>query len=278
MINKGALPMQKASVNGTDIEYETRGSGEPVVLIHLAPFADSFLPLMDRPELARYRLLRYHRRGYAGSSRITGALTMHDHASDLAGLLDRLGIKRAHIAGHSIGGIVALQLAVDRPELAGSLVLMEASIQHLLGPASEETAKRLARPFQLYAQGDREGAFEAFSAAILAPNFRRMIEQTSPDGWAQTMKDADTFFGVEYPAIRTFKLEKPEIDSIIVPVLCMRGALSHPSTAAVEQLLRTWFPQLETTLIPGANHLLHMQQPDPVARAMAEFLSKHSIR
>jgi len=154
---------------------------------------------------------------------------------------------------------------------------MEASIQHLLGPGSEEAAKRLAKPFQLYAAGDREGAFEAFSAAILAPNFRQLIEQISPDGWEQTMKDTNTFFGVEYPAIRTFKLEKPDIERITVPMLSVRGALSHPSTAAVEQLLRNWFPQLETVVIPNAHHLLHMQQPDLVAQAMSRFLSKHTI-
>jgi pimeloyl-ACP methyl ester carboxylesterase len=254
--------MQIASVNGVNLEYETKGSGEPVALIHLAPFADSFLPLMDRPELAGYRLVRYHRRGYAGSSGVTGPLTLHDHASDLAGLLNYLGIRRAHVAGHSIGGIVAFQLAVDYPELVGSLIFMEVSIQHLLGPGSEKAAKRLAKPVQLYAAGDREGAFEAFSAAILAPNFRQLINQVSPDGWAQTMKDADTFFGVEYPAIRTFKPGKSEIDRIKVPLLSVRGALSHPSTVAVEQLLQNWFPQLETAVIAGANHLLHMQQPD----------------
>ena len=63
--------MQMASVNRINLEYETRGSGEAVALVHLAPFADSFLPLMGCPELANYQLVRYHRRGYAGSSKIT---------------------------------------------------------------------------------------------------------------------------------------------------------------------------------------------------------------
>jgi pimeloyl-ACP methyl ester carboxylesterase len=170
--------MQIASVYGINLEYEIRGAGEPVALIHLAPFADSFLPLMDRPELANYRLVRYHRRGYAGSSRITGSLTMHDHASDLANLLNHLGIKRAHIAGHSIGGIVALQLAIDHPELVSSLVLMEVSIQHLLGLGSEEAAKRLAKPFQLYAAGDRWFllSFAAFFLVICSELSRVILQ------------------------------------------------------------------------------------------------------
>ena len=270
--------MQLASINGMNLEYETRGTGEPVILIHLAPFADSFLPLMARPELAGYQLVRYHRRGYAGSSKGTGPLTMRDHASDLAGLLNHLGIRRAHVAGHSIGGVIALQLGLDHPELVGSLLLLEASIQHLLGPGAEDAAMRLAKPFQLYAGGDREGALDAFSAAISAPNLRQAIDQTSPNGWAQTVRDADTFFGTEYPAVRGFRPEKSQIERITAPTLCVRGALSHPSTLEVERLLRTWFSQLETAVVPGANHLLHMQQPGPVARAMAEFLTRHPMR
>ena len=48
-----------------------------------------------------------------------------EHAADAAALLDHLGIRRAHVAGHSTGAIIALQLAVDRPDLVHSLALLE---------------------------------------------------------------------------------------------------------------------------------------------------------
>jgi pimeloyl-ACP methyl ester carboxylesterase len=94
--------MHTAMTNEVKLEYELRGFGEPVALIHLSLYADSFAPLMDQPALAGYRLLRYHRRGYVGSSRTVGPVTIPDQAADLAGLLDDLGIRRAHVAGHSI--------------------------------------------------------------------------------------------------------------------------------------------------------------------------------
>src|ERR1700730_17078034 len=79
--------MRTATSNGVALEYETQGVGEPVALIHLSLYADSFAPLMDQPALAGYQLLRYHRRGYAGSSRTAGPVTITDQAADLARLL-----------------------------------------------------------------------------------------------------------------------------------------------------------------------------------------------
>ncbi len=273
--------MQRASLEGVSLEFETRGSGEAVALIHLAPYADSYLPLMNQPALAGYKMVRFHRRGYVGSSRVTNPITFSDHASDLANLLNYLGVKRAHIAGHSNGGLVALQLAVDHPKLVGSLVLMEPALRvpasQVLGPASEDLTRRMASGFELYKQGDRERAAEAFLAATFAPGFRELIDKISPGGWAQTVRDADTFFGFEVPALRQFRFGMPEAEKVAVPVLSMRGALSHPAFLEFEELLRIWFPHLETALIPGVDHLQHMQRPDLVAPAMAEFLAKHSL-
>ena len=68
--------MRTAAVNHVTLAYEERGAGEPVVLIHAAPLADLFAPLIDQRALGAYRLVRYHRRGYAGSLRTGGAVTI----------------------------------------------------------------------------------------------------------------------------------------------------------------------------------------------------------
>ena len=60
--------MKIAKVNGVELEYEVAGSGEPVLLIS-AVLADGFLPLLSEPALAdRYQLIRYHKRGWVGST------------------------------------------------------------------------------------------------------------------------------------------------------------------------------------------------------------------
>ena len=65
--------MERASVNGVELEYELKGSGEPVLLIHGSHICRSFLPLLAQSVLTeRYTLIRYHRRGFLGSSPARG--------------------------------------------------------------------------------------------------------------------------------------------------------------------------------------------------------------
>jgi pimeloyl-ACP methyl ester carboxylesterase len=91
--------MQSTVLDGVTLDYEVGGVGDPVVLIHLAPYADSFLPLMDQPELASYQLIRYRRRGYGSIPNQAGRVTIPQNARDLADLLRFLGIGRAPSSG-----------------------------------------------------------------------------------------------------------------------------------------------------------------------------------
>jgi len=94
-----------------------RDTGEPVVLVPAGLFADWFRPLLEEPALAaRYRVLSFHRVGYAGSSRVAGPVGIARQAAHVRALMRHLGIARAHIVGHSSGGNIALQLALDAPE------------------------------------------------------------------------------------------------------------------------------------------------------------------
>src|SRR5436190_2368418 len=122
--------MRVAKLGAITLEYEVGGNpdGPPVLLISPV-LADGFLPFFGESALTdRYRLIRYHKRGWVGSTRTEGAVSVADHVADAAALLDRLGVRIAHVVGHSSGAAVALQLSVDRPALVGSLGLLEPSI------------------------------------------------------------------------------------------------------------------------------------------------------
>ena len=270
--------MHSVAVDGVSLEYESRGSGEPVVFIHLSIYADSFAPLMDQPSLARYRLVRYHRRGYAGSTRSAGPVTITDQAADLVGLLDHIGVRRAHIAGHSYGGLIALQLALDRPDLVGSLVLMEPALRvRSGGPASQELSRRMALGFQRYRENDRIGAVDGFLTAVFAPGYRQFLDRVIPGGWEQAVHDADMFFGIEVPELQRWQFGAAEAGRITAPVLSLVGSESDPAFSEIEELLRGWLPQLETTRVQGVNHLLHLKRPQVVAETVATFLAQHPL-
>jgi pimeloyl-ACP methyl ester carboxylesterase len=117
--------MQRANVNGIELEYDRRGHGDPVLLIHGAFIPDAMWPLGGQDALGSLELICYHRRGFAGSSRPPGPTTMTDHAADAVGLLDQLGIDRAHVVGHSSGAAIALETAATEPARVRSLALLE---------------------------------------------------------------------------------------------------------------------------------------------------------
>ncbi len=159
--------MQRARVDGAELEFEVTGTGEPVLLIHGAFIAEAYAPLCAEPAVnSRYRLVRYHRRGYAGSSPVRAPFSLAEQAADCRALLRHLGIERAHVVGHSSGGVIALRLALDAPELVHSLVLLEpalldvpsgALLAEALGPGLEQVRCRRqgGRRRQLPSLGDR---------------------------------------------------------------------------------------------------------------------------
>jgi pimeloyl-ACP methyl ester carboxylesterase len=106
--------MQRTTLNGAEIEFEVRGSGDPLLLIHGSILADAFLPLLIEPEIANhYQVINYHRRGFAGSDRAKEPFLIPQQAADCRALLEHLNISRAHVAGHSYGAVTALQMALD---------------------------------------------------------------------------------------------------------------------------------------------------------------------
>ena len=109
--------MERADINGIELDFKLMGSEEPVVLIHGAIIADANYPLMMHSELTkRYQIINYHRQGYAGSSKHANHVSISDQINDCLKLMHHLGIDRGHIVGHSIGGTIALQprTSIDR--------------------------------------------------------------------------------------------------------------------------------------------------------------------
>lgn len=104
--------------------YEESGEGTPVLVLHgLGSSGRDFERVAPRLA-ARHRVLAPDVRGHGRSSKPAGDYSVALFAKDLAALCDRLGLSRLHVIGLSMGGMIAFQLAVDRPELVRSLVII----------------------------------------------------------------------------------------------------------------------------------------------------------
>jgi len=270
--------MKTAEINGLELEYEVAGSGEPVLLISPV-LADGFLPLVSEPALANhYRLIAYHKRGWVGSMHTPPPVSISDHAADAAALLDHLDVRRAHIAGHSSGAAVALQLALDHPELVHTLCLLELSLFSV--PSADALFQKAGPAFEAYGSGDHEGALAIFMSAVSGLDWatcRVVLEDRLPGAVAQAIKDADTFFGIELPALTEWAFGPEQAAAINQPVLSVLGTQTQPLWVEVADFLRSSLPHVEDCTIDGVGHLLHIQNPEPVARGIAQFLGRNSM-
>lgn len=122
-INKEKI-MLKIQVNGIELAYDRRGRGTPLVLLHGFPLDhhawDSVVSQLEDT----FDIILPDLRGFGQSTTVDTPYTMDDIASDVAGLLDQLGIEKASIAGHSMGGYVALAFASRYPGRVRSLGLV----------------------------------------------------------------------------------------------------------------------------------------------------------
>ena len=267
--------MQRAEINGTTLEYEERGSGEPVVFIHGALVGDTYRPLMVEPALNGYRVIGYHRRGYSGSSSPQGQLSIADHARDCLGLMRKLEATPAHVIGHSSGAIIAIQLVLDAPEAVRSLSLLEPALLDVhSGPALVET---LAASVPTYESGDRAAAVDTFFRGVCGNDYRQVIETTLPGAPEQAVADADSFFSGEFPAIAQWQFSKADAARISQPVLSVLGAnteasIGLPVYTEINQRVLEWFPHAEGFVLPKAAHLLQVENPRDMAERLASFL------
>jgi pimeloyl-ACP methyl ester carboxylesterase len=271
--------MDRARLNGVELEYEAVGSGEPVLLIGTGPIADSFLPLRSEDTLAdRYRLITFRQRGQSTGTRGDTPVSFASHAADAAALLGHLAVRRAHVAGHSTGAAIALQMAVDHPGLVHSLALLEPPLLRV--PSAAAFLEKAAPALAAYGAGDREGAIAAFLGMVSSLEWescRATLETHIPGAVARAVEGADTFFGGYLPALGAWEFGAEQARAIAAPVLSLVGADTEQLFSESHELLRSWFPRLEGRTLQGIAHLLHMQHPAPVARALAEFFARHPI-
>lgn len=271
------VTMRKLSVDGVVLAFEERGSGEPVVLIHGSAVKDDLLPVAD--ELARegYRVVRYHRRGYGTSSPLDGPVSIEDQSRDCAALLRGLGIARVHVVGHSYGGVIALQLALDAPEMVHSLALLEPALI-LLVPSGQAMMQQMTPVVEMYQRGDKEQAVEAFMKGISRPNAPQILDEAIPGAYQDAITMGDMFFATEMPALQGWSFGVQQGGRIRQPVLFVIGDESIPPFGEVQQLLAKALPQMVTTTIAGGTHLHDIEKPGPTAKAIAAFLQANPIR
>jgi pimeloyl-ACP methyl ester carboxylesterase len=250
-IAAGAAKGIYASVNGLRMYYETHGSGRPLVLLHggLNTIETSFGPVL--PYFATTRqVIAVEQQAHGHTADIDRPLTFEQMADDTATLLERLGLESVDIFGYSVGGTIALQIAIRYPKRVRKLVLASA-IYALDG----------YQP--VVAEGLRHATAETMPAS-LREAYAKVAPR--PEDWprlvAKMARLAADFKGYA-PA---------DIRSVNAPTLVITGdadivRLEH--TVELSRLLTRG----QLAVLPGANHFSYlMERPDWLLAMMSTFL------
>jgi 3-oxoadipate enol-lactonase len=273
--------MNRALINGKEIAYQEQGGGEAVIFLHCGFVARGFEPLLAEPALSGgYRLINYHRSGYGESERPAQSVTIAEQAADCLALMDHLGLAQAHLVGHSFGALIAIEVARQAPQRAQSLALLEPPLGFALSPASAELMLgAMGQAAARYGAGDKAGAVEAWLTGAFGPGYQAALDRMLTGGSAQTVTDGPAAIEVEAPSVATWDFGPPDLERLSQPLL----SLLHidPFFGGFEEIHRfivAAVPQAESVVLPIGSHLLQIQEPRPVAEALATFFERHPVR
>ena len=268
--------MPKLNVDGINLHYLTVGRGPDVVMLHgflgnLAVWHLNMVPALRR----HFRITTLDLRGHGYSDVTPTGYTTESLAKDLLGFLDRSGIERAHLVGHSFGADICLHFALLHPERVSRIVAIEPGLAALVH-------QRKAREWEgwsywvskleevgLTVPADKRTDLEfLLSLSLETPKFygpaRGLPRNREP--LLNLIRNTTLMKDYEDPGSLTLDA----IGRITTPTYLIYGEKSHFLQSY--EYLRLALPECTTALLPGGEHFGPLEQPEQLAEHIQSFL------
>jgi 3-oxoadipate enol-lactonase len=256
-----------------DARVDGRGSDHAVVLIHGFPLTRAIWEAQSELLARTSCVIRPDLRGAGTSSAPDGPYLMERLAADVAAVLDALGIERAGLVGHSMGGYVALAFARMYTERLASLVLVASRLR---SDTTEEASARRTLAARVEREESIEPVIEAYLPRLFAP---KTVEQhvgivARAYAIARQNAPAGASAALRGSALRASSEDIAE--DLDVPALVIAGA--HDRVVAIEeaQSIAAHFPRAGLVVCEQSGHLPMMEEPERVAEALESFLHELS--
>ena len=267
-VEKGATRM--VSVGDIDMAYQIFGEGDPLILIMgYSGTMDLWAPEMLKELASQYKVIIFDNRGMGKTTASDKEFTIELFADDTRGLLDALGIERAHVLGWSLGTYIAQELTLRYPDRVEKLILY----------AGDSGGKEAIYPGPeiMDALGD--------TSASPAERGERLLATLFPQKWLKEHPDPRTYFPEvtetsppenierQYQAWQNWKGTYSRLAKITQPTLLITGAddVNTPwqnSLMMIDLIPGAWLVQLE-----GGGHGVMYQYPKKFSRIVLTFLA-----
>lgn len=263
-----------ANINGTQLYYEVKGSGQPFLLIH-AGVADSRMWEAQFEEFSKeYRVIRFDLRGFGRSNMSSGSFSNH---GDIRALLDFLSVKTVYLLGISFGGMVALDFTLAYPDYVKALVLGAPSVSG--ANPSERVRQFWEEEETALESGDLEDATE-LNLKLWVDGPHREASQVSSEVRELVQEMQLNIFRKEIPdGVEEIDLDPPAIErlgEVGIPAQVLVGDLDLEEKLELADRLVREIPDCRKVVIPGVAHMLNMEKPEEFNRSVFDFLSNIS--
>jgi 3-oxoadipate enol-lactonase len=264
------------SVDGAELYYERAGAGEPVVLLHTGNGSAALWDGQFEDLAKDYSVIRYDLRGFGRSGYPATPFLL---ARDLAGLLDYLGVARAHVIGPSLGGRIAAEFAVLYPERTASL-LLAAPVAREHDWSEEVTALRIAEEQAIMA-GDFDAAMDLMMRSWVAGP-RRTIDQINPALLEKIRIMQPMAYNRRLLTIKETGGEPDEeeltppaserLSSIRSPTLVLIGGMDQADAIVIGARLAGSIPGARSQWMADLGHMITAERPAEFLGVARDFL------
>jgi len=253
--------------DGYEIFYRIDGSGPPLTLIHgVGTWSDDWLGAIDRFD-GRFRTLRYDLRGHGRSGHPPGDYTAADFADDLVFLLDHVGLEKTHLAGFSLGGLIAQAFALTYPERVDRLAI----VSSVAGRTPEERERVLGR-LDYIRNEPPASYFDASATRWFTDEFRA----GHPEVLAAKKEVIARMDTDRYAACYRVLAESDfadQLHEIKNRTLVMTGEFDQGSNPRMARLMHERIPNSELIILPRLRHSILIEAPDIVGGILREFFT-----
>jgi 3-oxoadipate enol-lactonase len=255
-----------STVDGVRLHYRQEGQGTDLILIHGLGGSlrdwDACTPALQQ----HHRVLRWDVRGFGESDKPAGPYSPQLFARDLAGLARACQVTRAHVAGISMGGVVAQRFALDFPELVQSLTLISTSseVSAQAQAAWEKTAKVI-----------EERGFSAnagFAERIFAPSFVTAHPELVRDMANRTATNDPRAYAAAARAIGAYNWTA-DLKRVHTPTLILQGLEDTLTPPGGSVKMSRVLPHARLLLIPDCGHVVPDEKPEVFTCTLLAFLA-----
>jgi pimeloyl-ACP methyl ester carboxylesterase len=259
--------METIEVDGLRIAYHCVGNGPPIVLLH-GYVGDG--PTTWRPQLEAlsddFTIIAWDAPGAGHSSDPPESFGIAGYADCLAGFVDRLGLKRPHVAGLSFGGALAIEFGRRHPAIPATLILVSAYAGWTGSLPAEVAEERLQQALVL-----ADLSADDFVDALLPTMFSEPTPRESVDEFGATLR---AFHPKGFRAMARASAEdlRDALPDIEVPTLLVYGDEDVRAPLSVAEHLHAAISNSTLVVLPGTGHLCNIEAPDAFNTAVRDFL------